>query len=149
MFLVLSKQDNILLHSTTLRKEGFLGRRRQQYVSVYDTVRVIKKIMRKFKISYICLIYNGWNRFKVAVKNSFKSKYYHKVKIVYIKFLYSLPHNGCRATKRRRKKRKKRRWLKPKRWFKKKHWFKKKVKLRQKRWFKKNRLNKSKAKNLH
>jgi ribosomal protein S11 len=117
MFLVITKLNNTIKVSTTLRKEGFFGRRRQQYVSIYDTIRFIKRLMRKVEINTIGLIYNGWNRFKVAIRNALRSKYYFKIKVRYIRFLYNLPHNGCRETKRRRKKRNKKRWLRKKRFF--------------------------------
>lgn len=59
MFLVIAKLNNTIKVSTTLRKEGFFGRRRQQYVSIYDTIRFIKRLMRKVHINTIGLIYNG------------------------------------------------------------------------------------------
>ena len=59
MFLNLSnhKRNTILL--TTIRKEGFFGRRRTEYTSIFSTVRTVKQSFRKHKIRKLALIYKG------------------------------------------------------------------------------------------
>jgi hypothetical protein len=59
MFLNLSTFDNKSLLLTTLRKEGFSGRRRKEYISIFTVVRIIKQNLRKYKIKRLALIYRG------------------------------------------------------------------------------------------
>ena len=114
MFLNLATFSNKSLLVTTLRKLGFLGRRRREYLSIYSAVRLVKQNLRKYKIQKLAIIYKGWNRFRIAVKNALKCRDRFRVPILYVKFAIKIPHNGCRLNKKKRKKRKKRVWLKKK-----------------------------------
>ena len=59
MFLNLTTFHNKSLLVTTLRKLGFLGRRRREYLSVYSAVRLVKQNLRKYKIQKLAIIYKG------------------------------------------------------------------------------------------
>jgi len=115
MFLNLATNKHKSLLVTTLRRLGFLGRRRKEYLSIFSAVNVVKQTLRKYRIKCLSIIYNGWNRFRVAVKNCLKYRDRFKVPTLFIKFNLKIPHNGCRLKKKISKKRKKKVWLKRKR----------------------------------
>lgn len=58
-FINLSTHNYNTILLTTLRREGFLGRRRQEYVSLFTTIRVVKKKLSKFKFKRLALVYSG------------------------------------------------------------------------------------------
>lgn len=111
VFFNLSNQFFKTLYLTTLRKQGFLGRRRQEYLSIWSTVQMIKQKIKRFKLQTLALVYTGWNRFRVAIKNSLRSWDLYKVPLCYARFVVKIPHNGCRVKKKKEKKRKKKIWL--------------------------------------
>jgi ribosomal protein S11 len=59
MFLNLSDYKNKNLLVTSLRKLGFSGRRRKEYASIYSATTTIKKVLRKYKIKKLAIIYKG------------------------------------------------------------------------------------------
>ena len=102
------------LNLITVRREGFLGRRRTEYTSIFSTSRSIKQKFKPFKLDSIALIYKGWSRFRAAIKKSLRFKDTNKLPLIYIKYVVKIPHNGCRPRKVKRKKRKRKIWLKKK-----------------------------------
>jgi len=107
IFFNIASNKSKSLHITTLRRLGFLGRKRREYLSIWSAIRSIKKIVRvNYKIRRLALVYKGWNRFRIAIKNSLRHWDQYKVPLLYIKFIIKIPHNGCRPKKKKKKKRK-------------------------------------------
>ena len=59
VFFNLSTQFFQTLFLTTVRKQGFLGRRRQEYISIYSTMRIVKRKFKRYKLKKLSVIYNG------------------------------------------------------------------------------------------
>jgi hypothetical protein len=59
MFLNISDFKNTCLMVTTLRRLGYIGRRRQEYTSIFSAIRSIKKKLFLYKLKRIAIIYNG------------------------------------------------------------------------------------------
>jgi excinuclease UvrABC ATPase subunit len=47
------------LYMTTTRRQGYLGRRRVEYASVFSTTRTIKNIITKYKKNNLIILYKG------------------------------------------------------------------------------------------
>lgn len=122
-FFNLADHKSRTLYLTTVRREGFLGRRRSAYTSIFSTSRIVKQKIKLLKLSSIAVVYKGWSRFRVAIKKSLRYRDRFKVPISYIRYVIKIPHNGCRPRKTKRKKRKRKLFLK--RRFKKKFFFSK------------------------
>jgi ribosomal protein S11 len=61
------------------------------------------------KDSTLAVIYKGWSRFRFAIKKSLNISGDSTIlPIDYIKYLVKIPHNGCRAPKKRNRKKCKR-----------------------------------------
>ena len=150
-FFNLADYKSRTLYLTTVRREGFLGRRRSAYTSIFSTSRIVKQRIKLLKLSSIAVVYKGWSRFRVAIKKSLRYRDRFKVPISYIRYVIKIPHNGCRPRKTKRKKRKRKLFLK--RRFKKKFFFSKISKINndkkrsRKRKFKKWKFKKNK--NVH
>ena len=114
IFFNISATKDKSLYITTLRRLGFLGRKRREYTSIWSAVRTIRQYIRRYKFQRIAVIYKGWNRFRIAIKNSLKYWDRYRLPLTYVKFVIKIPHNGCRPKKKKRKKRKKLLWLKKK-----------------------------------
>jgi ribosomal protein S11 len=114
MFLNLANYNNKSLLVTSLRKLGFLGRRRREYTSILTATRLVKQTFRKYRIRFLIVIYKGWNRFRVAARNTIKYRDKYRVPTLFIKFAIKVPHNGCRLSQKKKKKRKKKVWLRRK-----------------------------------
>jgi ribosomal protein S11 len=111
-FFLLRDYKNKTLYLTTVRKEGYLGRRRKEYVSIFTVAKQIKPLIYKYKLNKISLLFSGWSRFKWAVKKALRYRDGYRPSLNYVKFLVKVPHNGCRSPKLRRKKRSRRRFFK-------------------------------------
>ena len=111
-FFLLRDFKNRTLYLTTVRKEGYLGRRRKEYVSIFTVAKQIKPLIYKYKLNKISLLFSGWSRFKWAVKKALRYRDGYRPSLNYVKFSVKVPHNGCRSPKLRRKKRNRRRFFK-------------------------------------
>jgi len=58
-FFNLTDSKSRTLNLVTVRREGFLGRRRTEYTSVFSTSRIIKQKFKAFKLDNIALVYKG------------------------------------------------------------------------------------------
>lgn len=93
---------------TTLRREGYTGRRQLEYTSVESTALIIKSVLENLKITRIGLYYNGWHRFRYAIRKVLDNNLKYYLKIKFIKYRLKIPHNGCRL---RRLKNQNRKWF--------------------------------------
>jgi hypothetical protein len=59
MFINLALNKKKTLFVNTLRRLGFLGRRRREYTSIFGAIRIIRKNIKKYKIKRLVLIYRG------------------------------------------------------------------------------------------
>lgn len=59
IFFNLSSFKSKTLFLTTVRKEGFIGRRRREYISIYSTIRIIKKKFKRYKLKKLAVLYSG------------------------------------------------------------------------------------------
>jgi len=91
------------LYTTTTRRQGYSGRRRMEYSSVFSSARVVKTILNKYT-KKIALIYSGWHRFRAAVSSALETADGYAISILYIKYKIKIPHNGCRLSKKRGRK---------------------------------------------
>ena len=125
-FFVLSDFFNRVQKTTTIRREGFFGRRRKAFLSLQTTLNIINKSIYELNTSVLDVILLGWSRFKYLIKktlkkkpNKIKKKKNKKPKVIRFKTEVKLkiPHNGCRLHKSKNRRR-----LRWKRFFKKKNY---------------------------
>lgn len=96
------------VHLTTVIREGYIGKKRNAYISIFGVASVINKLISNFyiqKYCSICIIYKGWNRFRSAIRAAFNKKTFFNLRIKYIKYAIKIPHNGCRVPKQRNRSR--------------------------------------------
>jgi ribosomal protein S11 len=89
-------------------REGYLGKKRKAYTSIFSVASVINKLISNFYINKYCtlfVIYKGWNRFRSAIRAAFNKKKFFNLRIKYTKYVVKIPHNGCRAPKQRNRSR--------------------------------------------
>ena len=113
-FFVIVDSKGHVLRTTTVRREGFFGRRRKEYLSLHTTIKEVKKLIDLLSIEVLDVDFLGVGKFRFIVKKLFKSRR----KVWMFRFKTSIkmlvPHNGCRPVKS-----KNRRKLKWKRFYKK------------------------------
>jgi ribosomal protein S11 len=107
MFINLSTSKNKTLFVTTLRSLGYRGRRRYEYLSFFSCIRIVKARLKRYNMGRVMIVYRGWHRFRVAIRNAFYKRGRFRVKVLFVKYSIKIPHNGCRFRKKKRKKRKK------------------------------------------
>lgn len=115
-FFVIVDSRGHVLRTTTVRREGFFGRRRKEYLSLHTTIKEVKKLIDLLGIEVLDVDFLGVGKFRFIVKKLFKSRR----KVWMFRFKTSIkilvPHNGCRPvkSKNRRKLKWKRFYKKPK-----------------------------------
>jgi ribosomal protein S11 len=111
-FFNVSQNFGKTIYLTSVRKEGYVGRKRTQYNSIFSVMRLVRKVIVNYfiiKDSTLAIIYKGWSRFRFAIKKSLNISGDSTIlPINYIKYLVKIPHNGCRAPKKRNRKKSKR-----------------------------------------
>jgi ribosomal protein S11 len=111
-FFNVSQNFGKTIYLTSVRKEGYVGRKRTQYNSIFSVMRLVRKVIVNYfivKDSTLSIIYKGWSRFRFAIKKSLNISGDSTVlPINYVKYSVKIPHNGCRAPKKRNRKKSKR-----------------------------------------
>lgn len=119
-FFTISDSKENILKTTSIRREGFYGRRRKTFTSLLTAMRSIKKSLRFLKIIKLDLIIIGWSKYRYAIRKALKDNLtwlsennLKSINYNYIIYKLKIPHNGCRLSKAKNRKR-----LKWKRFFK-------------------------------
>ena len=107
-FFNISSPQGKTIYLTTLVREGYIGRKRVAYTSIFSVASLVNKLMSNFFINKycdVCIIYKGWSRFRSAIQAAFNKKKRFNLNIKYIKYVIKVPHNGCRPPKKRNRSR--------------------------------------------
>lgn len=92
------------LYLTTVSREGYVGRKKAAYTSLFGVTSLVKKIISNFYINKycdLCIVYKGWSRYRAAIQAAFNKKKLYNLNIKFIKYIVKIPHNGCRPPKQR------------------------------------------------
>ena len=73
-FFVIVDPQGKVLKTTTVRREGFFGRRRKEYLSLYTTIKEVKKLIDLLGIEVLDVNFLGAGKFRFIVKKIFKSE---------------------------------------------------------------------------
>jgi hypothetical protein len=71
-FFVLTDNLDNVMSTTTIRREGFYGRRRRQYTAMQGTLRSIKKKLKMFFIKNLEVTFIRSNRFRFILRKVFR-----------------------------------------------------------------------------
>lgn len=99
-FFVLTDSKNFILESTTIRRQGFYGRRRRQYTAMQGTLRKLKKYLKFLFIDDLEVTFIGSNRFRFILRKVFRKRE-GKFKFSRYKTVLKpkVPHNGTKRQK--------------------------------------------------
>lgn len=71
-FFVITDHLGFILDTTTIRRQGFYGRRRRQYTAMQGTLRSIKKKLKMFFIKNLEVTFIRSNRFRFILRKVFR-----------------------------------------------------------------------------
>ena len=91
------KGELIVIKSCSLM--GFKGKKRNSALAIKSTLDFVLDSLKLRKIDTVFLFLNGFNQSRYFIKSSLRQA---NVKLLGIKDITPLPHNGCRNKKRRR-----------------------------------------------
>ena len=114
-FFVITDHLGFIVDTTTIRRQGFYGRRRRQYTAMQGTLRSIKKKLKMFFIKNLEVTFIRSNRFSYMVRKVLRN-WEWRFKLSRYKTILKpkIPHNGTRSIKSKNRRR-----LKWKRFFRK------------------------------
>ena len=91
------KGELIIARSCSLM--GFKGKKRNSALAISSTLDFVLDILKQRQIDTVFLFLNSFNQSRHFIKTSLRQA---NVKLLGIKDITSIPHNGCRNRKKRR-----------------------------------------------
>jgi hypothetical protein len=76
-FFNVSSPKGKTVYLTTVVREGYIGKKRKAYTSIFSVASLINKLISNFyikKYCNVCIIYKGWSRFRSAIGAAFNKK---------------------------------------------------------------------------
>nr|YP_010455074.1 ribosomal protein S11 [Vischeria punctata]AML60717.1 ribosomal protein S11 [Vischeria sp. CAUP Q 202]UUA03910.1 ribosomal protein S11 [Vischeria punctata] len=91
------KGELIIVKSCSLM--GFKGKKRNSALAISSTLDFVLNTLKQRQIDTVFLFLNGFNQSRHFIKSSLRQA---DIKLLGIKDITPIPHNGCRNKKRRR-----------------------------------------------
>jgi len=91
------KGELIVVKSCSLL--GFKGKKRNSTLAISSTLDFVLDILKQRQIDTVFLFLNGFNQSRHFIKSSLRQA---NIKLLGIRDITSIPHNGCRKKKKRR-----------------------------------------------